>query len=61
MRVLPTYSPELNPCELLFAKAKYFLRYHRDGDRFWVEIMKALATIRVYDVLMAYHHALRIE
>jgi len=27
----PKYSPELNPCELVFAQAKRWLRSHRDG------------------------------
>ena len=31
MVFLPTYSPELNPCELVFAQAKYWLRRNRDG------------------------------
>lgn len=27
---LPAYSPEFNPCELVFAQVKRFLREHRD-------------------------------
>jgi transposase len=27
---LPTYSPELNPCELIFAQVKRYLREHRN-------------------------------
>ena len=27
---LPTYSPELNPCELCFGKLKRFIRENRD-------------------------------
>jgi len=27
---LPTYSPELNPCELVFNKVKHYMRYHKD-------------------------------
>lgn len=29
---LPTYSPELNPCELVFAQVKNYLRNYRDQD-----------------------------
>jgi len=32
MYFLPAYSPELNPCELVFAQAKYHLRRHRRKD-----------------------------
>ena len=28
---LPTYSPELNPCELIFAQVKRYLRENRDS------------------------------
>jgi hypothetical protein len=28
---LPAYSPELNPCELVFAQVKRYIRSHRDG------------------------------
>jgi len=32
MYFLPKYSPELNPCELVFAQSKGWLRCHRDSD-----------------------------
>ena len=41
---LPTYSPELNPCELVFAQCKKYLRYHRRMQYpFWYEIVKGFA------------------
>jgi transposase len=61
MRTLPTYSPELNPCELMFGRIKNHLRYHRGNEKLWAEILKAVSIISYKDVLMAYYHALRIE
>jgi hypothetical protein len=29
---IPVYSPEFNPCELIFAQVKCYLRTHRDFD-----------------------------
>ena len=41
---LPTYSPELNPCELVFAQCKHYLHYHRRlSHLFWYEIARAFA------------------
>ena len=38
--MLPTYSPELNPCEYVFAQCKKYLRYHRRMHYpFWYEIV----------------------
>ncbi len=55
MKLLPKYSPELNPCELLFGRVKNHLRNNRDDERFWIEIMKALTIIEFNDVIKAYH------
>ena len=44
MWFLPTYSPELNPCEFVFAQCKKYLRYHRRMHLpFWYEITMGLA------------------
>ena len=40
---LPPYSPELNPCELVFASVKNYLRFNRGKDNFDKEIMFALS------------------
>lgn len=41
---LPTYSPELNPCELVFNQIKSWLRKHRAHNiRFDLEILRATA------------------
>eukprot|EP00808_Paulinella_micropora_P014372 g59549.t1 len=38
MRFLPTYSPEFNPCELIFHMAKQHIKNNRGDDRFFVKI-----------------------
>ena len=40
---LPPYSPELNPCELVFASVKNYLRANRGKDNFDKEILFALS------------------
>lgn len=40
---LPTYSPELNPCEFVFASVKNYLRFNRGADNFDKEILFALS------------------
>ena len=35
---LPTYSPELNPCELIFGRAKRYLRDERGRGSFLSEL-----------------------
>jgi len=53
---LPTYSPELNPCELVFAQCKHYLRYHRRlSHPFWYEIARAFAETTLLDMLNYYH------
>jgi hypothetical protein len=52
---LPKYSPEFNPCELVFAEMKNWLRWHRVQDRpMWVSILEALARISFVSVLAFY-------
>jgi hypothetical protein len=44
MWMLPTYSPELNPCGFVFAQCKKWLRYHRRMQNpFWYEIARGMA------------------
>lgn len=42
---LPTYSPELNPCELVFMKVKRRLREFRTERSLKTEILEAFATV----------------
>lgn len=52
---LPKYSPEFNPCELVFSKVKGYLRNYRDPASDLIkEIMKGMATV-TYDNLLQYY------
>ena len=46
---LPTYSPELNPCELVFSFIKKHMCEYSTCDVVWVEIMRSL-------VILSYEH-----
>lgn len=53
---LPTYSPELNPCELVFAQCKHYLRTDRRMSYpFWYEIARGFAKTTVLDILNYYY------
>jgi len=53
---LPTYSPELNPSELVFAKLKWLLK-HRDPTKDLLEcIIDALEQITYEDMVLYYMH-----
>jgi len=58
---LPTYSPELNPCELVFAQVKRFLREHRGDLHFIWEIMFAFSTVDFDDVRAYYDACIAME
>jgi transposase len=43
---LPKYSPELNPCELVFAQVKNWLRRHRNhNEKFYVDLARAFSNV----------------
>jgi hypothetical protein len=53
---LPSYSPELNPCELVFAQCKHYLRYHRRMHYpFWYEIARGFAETSSMHMLQYYY------
>jgi hypothetical protein len=55
MCFLPTYSPELNPCEFVFAQCKKYLRYHRRMQHpFWYEIARGFANTTHMHMLNCY-------
>jgi transposase len=51
---IPKYSPELNPCELVFSKAKSELRYRRGNQPFATEIMRAFSAVTARDLVRFY-------
>ena len=51
---LPTYSPELNPCELIFAQIKRHLRNRTGHNLFIVDLILAIARISLINVIKYY-------
>ena len=51
----PTYSPELNPCEMLFAQSKRYMRDHRGNHSFITEILYSFASINLENVFSYYY------
>ena len=58
MIFLPAYSPELNPCELIFQLAKAALRHRRGDLPLWLEAQRAFAGITHELVLKEYKHCI---
>jgi transposase len=56
--LLPKYSPELNPCEMVFAQAKGYLRTKRQPGPFVREIARAFATVDRLNMRAYYEHCL---
>lgn len=58
---LPTYSPELNPCEYVFGTIKHYLRYKRDRrEPFFLEILRASLEITKTKIQHFYRHCHRV-
>jgi len=55
---LPTYSPELNPCELIFGQMKQYLRLHRAPVPFRVDLALAAAQVSGVNVYNYYVHCI---
>jgi hypothetical protein len=56
---LPTYSPELNPCELVFAQVKNGIRRDRDTTKPWLdEIYDRFQAITEEELFAMYRHCL---
>jgi transposase len=55
---LPTYSPELNPCEMVFGQVKRHLRHWRQDQPFWFEIVQGFARVSLENVRNYYDHCL---
>ena len=59
MRFLPAYSPELNPCELVFAEVKHRLRTKpRVMGGFWQDTLMHFASITHDEVDAYYRHCI---
>jgi len=58
---LPAYSPELNPCELVFSFVKWFIRRHSSTDCLWHEIVRAVAAVDYETVVRFYLHCINIS
>jgi transposase len=54
MIFLPTYSPELNPAELVFAMVKIHIRQHRADVCLLAEIVKGFACVSRENVFRFY-------
>lgn len=53
---LPKYSPEFNPCELVFGKIKKHLRFYRKTDDFYWELVRQCALVEKEDLWAFYYH-----
>jgi transposase len=58
---LPTYSPEFNPCELIFAQVKGFLRSRRGQSDFGLEVVKAFASVSRANVFNYYQKCVNVD
>ncbi len=58
---LPTYSPEYNPCELIFAQVKNYLRLHRGSTVFAAEVTRAFAQVSREAVFGYYRKCISID
>jgi len=47
---LPAYSPELNPCDLVFEFIKSWIRRNRLPDPLWQQVMFVLAALNAEKV-----------
>jgi len=54
---LPKYSPELNPCELVFNLMKSYLRNHRNRrNPVWIEVLERISSNQRYS-----HHSVLLS
>jgi transposase len=57
---LPSYSPELNPCELIFAQIKRYIRTHvqsLEGSLF-LHMLLGIAEVTHSDIVNYYNHCI---
>lgn len=58
IRFLPTYSPELNPCEMIFSQIKRYIRDHRRPVTIQDELIPACANVHRNNVIRYYYHCI---
>jgi hypothetical protein len=58
LRWLPAYSPELNPCEMIFANIKQYIRNNRSDKTIPEELIPACARIGRDTVVKYYGHCI---
>jgi len=59
---LPTYSPELNPCELVFAYIKHFICNHRTpGNQVHTLMLTALSRMPFSRLVAFYWQSIQIQ
>lgn len=58
LKLLPTYSPELNPAERIFAQVKNWIRNHRSNRPFCEDLIEAFATVSIVNVISYYLHCI---
>jgi transposase len=58
LRLLPAYSPELNPCELVFSQMKSFLRHERISEDLLASIIRSASKVSYVHMLKYYKHCL---
>jgi len=56
---MPTYSPELSPCELVFAQSKRYLRDRRGLASFQTEMLRSYAGVTLRDVCAYYFQCIQ--
>jgi len=57
---LPKYSPEWNPCELVFAHIKRYLREYGKTKNFHWDVLMGVSSIKRDTLLSYYYHCMKL-
>ena len=55
---LPAYSPELNPCELVFSHVKRAMEVGRTPEDMWIEALELFAKVTFDEMDSWYKHCI---
>jgi len=58
---LPCYSPELNPCELVFNVIKHHVRTTRNEFPLWMNVLLALSKVKLEHLLSFYQKCIDVK